>query len=70
MERLKPCPFCGGKPYLFSEDRPSESGGVTRGVVRCTVCAARVEYVMDGILQFQTAERKAAEAWNRRESDA
>lgn len=34
---LKPCPFCGGRPYFL------ESGHGPGCVIRCVQCSARVE---------------------------
>lgn len=51
MDKLKPCPFCGGKakvqryPHNYS--------------VYCTKCGART-------ILFKPTEKEAFEAWNRR----
>lgn len=60
MRELKPCPFCGGKPwctptYMKHIER-------TRYIVKCTKCNAIMEY---------RSQEAAEKAWNRRvgESD-
>jgi Lar family restriction alleviation protein len=36
-EGLKPCPFCGGRPYF------TDSGHGPGCAIRCSQCSARVE---------------------------
>lgn len=82
IEQLKPCPFCGGKPFVDSCDRLIEIGCKSCGYYR----------VFHGIIQseFQTgvaipysdgtisgdewydkdANEKAIEAWNNRAGEA
>ena len=44
MAELKPCPFCGGKPYLETRHRAFINGETTRvAFVRCTECEARTQ---------------------------
>ena len=52
---LRPCPFCGGKPILYS------SVEVERHHVFCTVC--RVETI-----EWMT-KNLAVEAWNKRHGE-
>lgn len=60
MEKLKPCPFCGGKARLFTEFR-----GITPvAFIRCDKCRVRTADVCASI--NYTAVETAAEAWNRR----
>ena len=66
-EELKPCPFCGGKPFSFAEEQTTVlSEPYTRAVVRCTNCEARIQYVIDGYVKPSVAQEKAMKAWNRR----
>lgn len=78
MEKLKPCPFCGGKANFFIETYMER--GITRGYnfgIYCTKCDITlpkrnyvIEFEMssdDGELKVTTDERpQAIEAWNRR----
>ena len=71
---LKPCPFCGGKPYLERHHRAFINARTTRvALVRCTVCEARsprFELALFGTRNHSgTAELLAVEAWNRRRND-
>lgn len=68
---MKPCPFCGGKPYLETSSRAFVNGTSTRVTfVRCIRCNARGNRV--NIAEFGKstrsidAEQKAVHAWNRR----
>ena len=56
MEKLKPCPFCGGKAeMLISEYEDSRK----EYLVACTEC--------DGIVErWRETEEEAVEQWNRR----
>ena len=57
MAELKPCPFCGGKPYI---GRCFGSSQRNRYSVKCRC----------GVLtQFFDRRYKAIEAWNRRAED-
>ena len=71
MEELKPCPFCGGKPYLETRHRAFIKAQTTRvAFVRCTECNARTnrfELQSFGCTRSsKEANTKAIEAWNRR----
>lgn len=57
MEKLKPCPFCGG-------DAKREDYGLIGNdeVVKCTECGARTKLFLKGV-HFGG---DAIEAWNRR----
>lgn len=69
--KLKPCPFCGGKPHLETRHRAFINAQTTRvALVRCTECNAR-----SGRFELKDfghtsscleANNKAIEAWNRR----
>lgn len=59
MEKLKPCPFCGGKAeMLISEYEDSRK----EYLVDCTECCGMVERWVD-------TEEEAVEQWNRRVND-
>ena len=71
---LKPCPFCGGNPYLETRHRAFIQAQTTRvAFVRCTECEARTQRIplVDfGCTSFSfEANKKAIEAWNRRTED-
>ena len=56
VEGLKPCPFCGGTPYVISDKKNHTA------VVKCPLCVVRMEdYSANG--EFEHCVR----AWNRRE---
>lgn len=57
-EKLKPCPFCGGKAEMFEldQDEPANAGG---SVIQCSVCQA------SSAVEFGTKET-LVERWNRR----
>lgn len=59
-EKLKPCPFCGGKAVVHVND------GVR---VICTKCGAASKSLIDGFSQGRptgSAVNLVVEAWNRR----
>ena len=60
MDRLKPCPFCGGKSQVEKRNSGYQ--------VRCLSCGARSGYVVAS----ERSELKrllAIESWNRRADD-
>jgi Lar family restriction alleviation protein len=59
LEKLKPCPFCGGKAMLYAK-----TGLTTIGIyaIRCLKCNMGFGYT------FAT-EELAIETWNRRVSE-
>lgn len=81
MEKLKPCPFCGGEAFEWACDRLIEIG--------CKKCLYHLSFhglvqseINTGVPIFykggkksetewydQFAHEKAAEAWNRRVND-
>ena len=74
MAELKPCPFCGGKPYLETRHRAFIKAKTTRvAFVRCRECEARTqrfELTDFGHTSYsEEANKKAIEAWNRRVQD-
>lgn len=73
-EKLKPCPFCGGKAYLESKHRAFIDAKTTRvAFVRCTVCNARSGRVKltdyGKTSNSWEANQKVIDAWNRRIND-
>ena len=54
MDKLKPCPFCGGEAYLKNE-------GTICCYVACSKCHAGTRLCGDGLIAFA--------AWNRRSND-
>ena len=69
MEKLKSCPFCGGKAQLIlTAERGSMSGDMgTRATVTCVdqkcECGAKI---VKWALKKAWAEESARRAWNRR----
>ena len=59
MDKLKPCPFCGGKAELLIVPGHFKSGLSSNGwLVKCTNgCCNQIPY---------TSDHDAKEAWNRR----
>lgn len=77
MDKLKPCPFCGGEAELKHLIVYNSSF-----FVRCTACYARTDYVwidhpcmkaagLDESTRYteEQVEAESIEAWNRREED-
>ena len=60
MEELKPCPFCGGKAFMWSWN-----GGTRIDCENWNANDDRVHYVGVGA----RTKEKAIEAWNRRASN-
>lgn len=67
MDKLKPCPFCGAKPYMAQNY-------LGQKYVRCIECGACVwgkdtdDWRIDTMGE-KKAEKAAAEAWNKRATD-
>ena len=74
MAELKPCPFCGGKPYLETNHRAFINAKTTKvAYVRCRDCEARTQRfelkAFGRTSHSGAANEKAIEAWNRRAED-
>lgn len=71
-ERLKPCPFCGGKAELTYCKVPMERpyglpkylGDLLEAFVECTKCHAKTEYIRENI--HICADEEAIKLWNKR----
>ncbi len=61
MDKLKPCPFCGGEAEIQCFECLFESFEGRRYAVECKFCSCSLEL-------FET-EEEAVEAWNRRVGD-
>ena len=64
---LKPCPWCGGIPYLL-ETPLRHYGGCSAYVIKCSECGATPPNgeFYDVYSTREYAEQQAVEAWNRR----
>lgn len=58
-KELKPCPFCGGKAEIISEETYS---GHNLFWVECIECDCRTS-------DYEDNEKEAIESWNRRVAD-
>ena len=72
--KLKPCPFCGGKAFLEKSSRMMVFGSLERcSYVKCINCHARGgRFVLSNYGKSHhsaEASARAVEAWNRRASD-
>jgi len=54
-EKLKPCPFCGGKAHIMKMGYPHW--------IYCEKCGAKVH---GGVVGEEEGEKASIEAWNRR----
>ena len=74
MNELKPCPFCGGKPYtrfsLRSMGHQSDSVGFRVECFKCGISKGVILKVCDASFDdIEKAKNEAIEAWNRRVSE-
>ena len=63
MDKLKPCPFCGGKAGVVYGAKRKDAYGkdCTVTVVYCDTCCAKIE---------MSKTHLAIEAWNRRAGES
>jgi Lar family restriction alleviation protein len=67
-EELKPCPFCGGVPFVATVEHSEESrpnGYRFHGQIICRNCQSSAG-TTGFDLTYDIATRKAMDAWNRR----
>jgi hypothetical protein len=57
MAELKPCPFCGGRPYFKTEVFPNRKGKEGCYIIVCENCFATIAYHEPETLKWM---------WNRR----
>ena len=57
IEKLKPCPFCGGEAYI--ESLNDHRTGYAVHFATCLVCGCEMP-------RIARTKQKAAEVWNRR----
>lgn len=81
MDKLKPCPFCGGEPYIDSCDRliriccePCGYDRAFHGLVQSEIETPVVASYKKGTKEplewyDKDAYEKAVDAWNRRAND-
>ena len=63
MEELKPCPFCGGKAYIYYHENSSiYRSNIFRATYRAHISCDRCK----ATLGVRSTARRAIEAWNRR----
>ena len=63
-EKLKPCPFCGGKAELYESEAYNLKTEVKEKNIRWFVMCKQCTALTCGALK-----KKAIEAWNRRTND-
>ena len=59
MNKLKPCPFCGGEAHIYTQCSYCRNGCYDAIVVRCDTCKAE----MKRCLEIST-EKDIIKAWN------
>ncbi len=62
MEKIKPCPFCGGVPKVYDWERGYEYGTI----IECASCGACIS---EGVEDGNGWHDRAIEKWNRRVND-
>ena len=66
-EKLKPCPFCGGKNVYIHDTLSYEEYG--EGYVLCPTCGAHCSWMffdLGGCRDPEKVWERTIEAWNRR----
>ena len=63
MDKLKPCPFCGGKAKLVNEEQGITVSYIVSYIL-CTECKASSPVFR--ICTEYSSDKKAIEAWNSR----
>lgn len=66
---LKPCPFCGGKAELYYAPY-NKMKLIPCYSAFCTECRIMIGTTKNNMTDFFRTKEEAAEAWNRRASDA
>lgn len=62
-EKLKPCPFCGGKAYIKEE---SDAFSGIYNVARCEKCGVEVIVYVDMTKTIKWNKQRVIERWNKR----
>ena len=63
MDKLKPCPFCGGSAKIVLCD---DEGNLHDENPQCPIARYEVDGGIVGGVYIYDTEEQAAEAWNRR----
>lgn len=68
-EQLKPCPFCGGKPYVTTIKETVRHGVyVITSFVSCPQCTANGPGKDNWDFPNEDREQLAIDAWNKRKA--
>lgn len=66
MQELKPCPFCGGEPYLRTEFETNRFFSYWKYRIQCGSCGSVGEIFTCFNFEDEVTKNKAIDAWNRR----
>ena len=75
MIELKPCPFCGGEAKLRVSHHGDFTGIHVEMITCIDVCCkncnakSKMKYANVHNISYETADKEAIEAWNRRVDD-
>lgn len=70
MEKLKPCPFCGGDATIQTYREHDGHETWQMWLVYCTTCYAEIKFHKEYFMGSEpTTEDEAIAAWNRRTND-
>lgn len=70
MDKLKPCPFCGGKAFYLEKRAFTAAGIDVFLAVKCTECGCQTKDVkVTGVENRYERKSMAAVKWNRRAED-